>query len=213
MLGQPGGVGKPGGPARDDKIPGNELLLVEGKSAQQAMNRIRNRQFQGIFRMQGKIPNPALVKPARIHAHEHCAALINLLQAETAMEHYQQVVIVPDPDVDGAHSGYLLISLFRHYLPEWLARGAVYLFKTPLARIDSSANQVGQSAPETRYLYSPEEIRDWLPRKAADESLSHFKGLASMKTDELAALVSYPITANPLCQVINPETPPAATKP
>jgi len=192
----------PGTHTGTDTSP-SELLLVEGKSAQQALNRIRNRRFQGVFRMQGKIPNPATAKPEKVHAHEHCSALIELLKAPAAREHYQRVVILPDPDVDGAHTAYLLISLFRHYLPEWLASESVYIFRTPLARVE--AGHPGNTAGEPGYLYSPEQIQQWLSNKPPDATLSHFKGLASMTHDELAALVAYPIINSPLCRAINPE--------
>lgn len=174
-----------------------ELLIVEGKSAAGALNRVRERRYQGIFTMQGKIPNPMKVKPEKIHNHEQCGALLALLGGNGARvtSPYARVVIVPDADSDGAHSGYLLASLFNYYLTDWIERGDVYLFKSPLARVNTGSNGSKDNL-DPHYLYTSQEIQDWLADKAVKESqtsLTHFKGLASINGDELASLITFPL--------------------
>ena len=61
-----------------------ELLIVEGKSAANALDQVRDRRRQGIFMMQGKIPNPETARLTRLQQHEQCAALMDLLKDDTA---------------------------------------------------------------------------------------------------------------------------------
>lgn len=203
-----------------------ELLIAEGKSAAQALDQVRDRRCQGIFMMQGKIPNPETTRLEKLQQHEQCAALLQLLQhapstpgaAGTAGEKplnasgYDHVVIVPDADADGLHSAILLIALFRKHLPAWPASGRLHLFRTPLARIDHSHshdNEDIDDTPTQRYLDTAPDIRHWLEARPATPveakidsrapSLTHFKGLAAINTDELAGLIPYPLHSNQRC--------------
>lgn len=198
--------------ATSDAAPLTELLIVEGKSAAQALDQVRDRRHQGIFMMQGKFPNPETARAEKLLQHDQCAALLELLkQAPDAVAAnsavYDHVVIVPDADADGLHTAMLLIALFRNYLPVWAATGRLHLFRTPLARIDDNQRDLGDV--QQRYLDTAPDIRHWLAARGAAAtgkitstpapSLTHFKGLAAINTHELASLLPYPLHLNPRC--------------
>ncbi len=206
---------------------GIELLIAEGKSAADALDQVRDKQRQGIFMMQGKIPNPETASPARLLQHEQCSALMELLGEGSGTSDYEQIVIVPDPDVDGRHAAMLLISLFRKYLSSWIDTHSLHLFRTPLARVDgnsqsnndpapdsatrSATNSATGSATKSCYLDTAAEVQQWLAnRNAARSGITHYKGLAAFNPAELATLLAYPVHSNERSLCLNPEptTPP-----
>ena len=179
-----------------------ELLIVEGKSAANALDQVRDRRRQGIFMMQGKIPNPETARLTRLQRHEQCAALMRLLKDDTAnTTGYDHVVIVPDADVDGRHSAILLITLFRNYLSNWMSARRLHLFRTPLARIGdnppATTDKAALKAAQPCYLNTADEVQQWLASRTANSPpLTHFKGLAAINPLELAILLDYPVHSN-----------------
>lgn len=205
-------VHKPSGNLKAEPVSTTELLIVEGKSAANAVDQIRDRRRQGIFMMQGKIPNPDTARLSRLQKHEQCASLMELLACGPASSNtteYNHIVIVPDADVDGRHSAILLIALFRQHLNDWVTARRLHLFRSPLARIDlrkqsHDGDLIVEPADDAKmadgkaaqYLDTAEEVQQWLATRATGSQLTHYKGLAAINPPELANLLAYPVHSN-----------------
>ena len=187
-----------------------ELLIVEGKSAADALDQIRNRQMQGIYYLQGKIPNPAKLNAARMQAHEQLGPLHTLLEASACNEDrtdhrggklntdaihynsgYDSIILVPDPDVDGQHNRLLLLQWFAKFLPQLIHEQRLRVFPTPFERCILES---GQYQYRTLDEYSAQRTKSSDAIGSSNCQATRFKGLASINRDELASLLCYPLS-------------------
>ncbi len=190
-------------------ISRNELFLVEGDSAGGGCKTARDRVYQAILPLRGKVLNTWEVARGELFANQEVHDISVALgidphdpdAPETVLDglRYGKVIILSDADVDGSHIQTLLLTLFYKHFPQLVARGHVYIAKPPLFRVDAPAK--GKSKPAQKiYCLSEQERDETVGRLLRDGfkqeqlTVSRFKGLGEMMPAQLKDTVLNPDT-------------------
>ncbi len=165
-----------------------ELFIVEGKSAASTLGQAINKSDQSILAIQGKLINVAKASPEKVHANIECSKIFQALACGVGVScnpetlNYSRILILMDPDIDGAHTRALVLTLFDQYLRPLVDSGLVSVIIPPVFRIASK--QTGHD----HYAWSEHE-RDQLKEKMDGEiAVTRFKGVAQFSQEECVQL-------------------------
>ena len=160
----------------------NELFLVEGDSAGGSAKSGRDRMFQAILPLRGKVLNTEKVKIEEIYKNEEINTMIHTIGAGVGSDfdindsNYDKVIIMTDADDDGAHIQILLITFFYRYMRPLIETGHLYIAMPPLYKMSNSKNVF--------YAWTEEERRE-ISSKYKGLETSRYKGLGEMNAEQL----------------------------
>lgn len=177
-----------------------EIFIVEGDSAGGSAKTARNRKYQAILPLRGKILNIEKCPIEKVLENAEVKALINafgcgFLQGygndfDIEKLNYGKIIVMTDADVDGAHIQTLLLTFFYRFYPELINQGHIYLATPPLYGVSEGKGM--------KYLYSDEELEKYKSKKAGKKlTIQRYKGLGEMDAQQL-----YETTMNPDTRVL-----------
>ncbi|MDY0277670.1 MAG: toprim domain-containing protein, partial [Acholeplasma sp.] len=159
----------------------NELFLVEGDSAGGSAKQARNRKFQAILPLRGKVINTEKTNVDQVLKNEEINTIIHTIGADFGEDfdikkaNYGKVIIMTDADTDGAHIQVLLLTFFFRYMQDLVKNNRLYIALPPLYKLTSGK--------EILYAWDNDELQEYLSKK--NYSIQRYKGLGEMNAGEL----------------------------
>ncbi|MCR5486934.1 MAG: DNA gyrase subunit B [Lachnospiraceae bacterium] len=165
-----------------------EIFIVEGDSAGGSAKTARNRMYQAILPIRGKILNVEKASIDKVLANAEIKSMINAFGCgfsegygndfDITKLRYDKIIIMADADVDGAHISTLLLTLFYRFMPDLIFQGHVYIAMPPLYRAQPAKG-------EAAYLYDDRALNEYRRTHKGSFALQRYKGLGEMDPEQL----------------------------
>ncbi len=174
-------------PAQSRNVEKNELFLVEGDSAGGSAKQGRDRLFQAILPLRGKVINSEKAKLEEVLKNEEIATIIHTIGAGIGTDfnldavRYHKIIIMTDADTDGAHIQVLLLTFFYRYMRPLIQAGKVYIALPPLFKIAKGKGKKEQ----IEYVWEESEMEATIKKMGTGYTIQRYKGLGEMNADQL----------------------------